>query len=116
MVNSFFNALPEYLEFAMRFFPVLLAVAIPVALLIAYRKTQRETAQAQENTKLLGLQYINVAEEMKKNKPGGAGLLGLLKGFSSWAMEGVYNGVSVRVELTVKEKRNPIFRRVAVSL
>ena len=59
MVDSFFNALPEYLELAMRFFPLLLAVAIPVALLIAYRKTQRETAQAQENAKLLGLQYIN---------------------------------------------------------
>ena len=42
---------------------------------------------------------------MKKNKPGDAGLLGPLKGFSSWAMKGVYNGVSVRVELTVKEKR-----------
>ena len=105
MVDSFFNALPEYLELAMRFFPLLLAVASPVALLIAYRKTQRETAQAQENAKLLGLQYINVAEEMKKNKPGDAGLLGPLKGFSSWAMKGVYNGVSVRVELTVKEKR-----------
>jgi len=105
MVDSFFDALPEYLELLMGYAPVLIIIAIPIAVFIAYRKTQNETNKAKETAGLLGLSYINVAEEMKDSKPADSFLLGLLSGWSTWAMEGTYNGVAVRVELIVKGKQ-----------
>lgn len=105
MVDSFFDALPEYLELIMGFLPVLIVIAIPIAVFIAYRKTQNETKKAKETAGLLGLRYINVAEEMKESKPQDSFLLGLLSSWSTWAMEGRYDGVPVRVELIVKAKQ-----------
>jgi len=118
MVDSFFDALPEYLELLMGFAPFLLMVAIPIAVFIAYRKTQNETNKAKETAGLLGLSYINVAEEMKNTKPADSFLLGLLSSWFTWAMEGTYNGVAVRVELIAKGKQQPYIAnsdRVSVS-
>jgi hypothetical protein len=118
MVDSFFDALPEYLELIMGFAPYLLMVAIPIAVFIAYRKTQNETKKAKETANLLGLSYINVAEEMKDSKPQDSFLLGLLSSWSTWAMEGTYNGVPVRAEQIVKAKQqryNPNSSSVSVS-
>ena len=118
MVDSFFNALPEYLDLIMRFAPVLIMVAIPVAIFIARRKTQNETKKAKETAGMLGLRYINVAEEMKESKPDDSFLLGLLSGWSPWAMEGTYNNMPIRVEQIVKVKQNryiPQSNRVSVS-
>jgi len=106
MVDSFFDALPEYIELLMGYVPVLIIIAIPIAVLIAYRKTQNETDRAKNTAGLLGLSYINVAEEMKDSKPKDSFLLGLLSGWSTWAMEGTYNNVQVRVEQIVKAKQN----------
>jgi len=98
--------------------PVLVIIAIPIAVFIAYRKTQNETKKAKETAGLLGLSYINVAEEMKDSKPQDSFLLGLLSGWSTWAMEGRYNGVAVRVDLVVKGKQQRYIAssdRVSVS-
>jgi hypothetical protein len=118
MVDSFFSALPEYIELLMGYAPVLLMIAIPVAVLIAYRKTQNETNKAKETAGRLGLNYINVAEEMKDSKPKDSFLLGLLSSWSTWAMEGKYNSVPVQVELIVKAKQQRYIAqsdRVSVS-
>lgn len=112
------NALPEYLELVMRFIPVLIMIAIPVALFIARKRIKNETEKAKNTAGMLGLRYINVAEEMKQSKPNDSFLLGLFSGWSPWAMEGTHNGVPVRVELTVKAKQNryiPYHDRVSVS-
>ena len=105
MIDSFFDALPEYIELLMGYGSVLLIIAVPIAVFIAYRKTQNETNRAKEAAGRLGLIYINVAEEMKDSKPKDSFLLGLLSGWSTWAMEGKYNNVPVRVELIVKGKQ-----------
>ena len=118
MVDSFFDALPQYIELLMRFVPVLIIIAIPIAVFIAYRKAQNETDKAKNTAGLLGLSYINVAEEMKNTKPQDSFLLGLLSGWSTWAMEGTYNNVPVRVELVVKAKQHRYIEqsdRVSVS-
>lgn len=116
MVDSFFGALPEYIELLMGYVSAFIAIAIPVAVLIAYRKTQNETEKAKKTAGLLGLRYINVAEEMKKNKPKDSFLLGLISGWSTWAMGGTYNNVLVRVELIVKGKQQRyIDQRVNIS-
>ena len=104
MVDSFFGALPEYIELLMRYGPVLIIIALPIAVLIAYRKTQNETNKAKETAGRMGLSYINVAEEMKDSKPKDSFLLGLLSNWSTWAMEGTYNNVPVRVDQVVKGK------------
>lgn len=118
MIDSFFDALPEYIELLMGYVPVLILIAVPIAVFIAYQKTQNETNKAKESAGLLGLRYINVAEEMKKSKKEDSLILGLLSRWSTWAMEGVYNNISVRVELIVKAKQQryiPNSDRVAVS-
>jgi len=118
MIDSFFDALPEYIALLMRYASAFLVIAIPVAVFIAYRKTKNETAKAKETAGLLGLTYINVAEEMKKSKPENSFLLGLLSSWSPWAMEGTYNTVPVRVELIVKANQHryiPPSDRVSVS-
>ena len=105
MVDSFFGALPEYIELLMGYGSVLFVIALPIAVFIAYRKTQNETNKAKETAGRLGLNYINVADEMKDSKPKDSFLLGLLSGWSTWAMEGKYNNVPIRVELIVKAKQ-----------
>ena len=118
MIDSFFDALPEYIALLMRYALAFLAIAIPVAVLLAYRKTKNESAKAKETAGLLGLTYINVAEEMKQSKPENSFLLGLLSGWSPWAMEGRYNTVPVRVELIVKANQHryiPQSDRISVS-
>ncbi len=110
MVDSFFDSLPEYLELIMGYAPTLFMIIIPVAVFIAYRKTKNEIKKAKESAARLGLKYINVADEMKAEKPNDAFLLGLLSKWSTWAMEGTYNRASVRVEQIVKAKQN---RRIA---
>ncbi len=104
-MDSFFDALPEYLELIIGYAPTLFMVVVPLAVFMAYRKTKRETSLAQKTARLLGLKYINVAEEMKAGKPGDSTIFGLLSGWSPWAMEGSYKKVPVRVELTVKSKQ-----------
>jgi len=118
MVDSFFNALPDYLEMGMRFLPILIMIAVPIAFLIARKKTKNETEKAKKTAGLLGLRYINVAEEMKEDHPKDSLLLNLLSGWSPWAMEGTFNSVPVRVELIVKGRQNryiPRSDRVSVS-
>lgn len=105
MVDSFFDSLPQYLELLMKYLPIVITIAIPVAIFIAYQKTQYETNKAKETAGMLGLNYINVAEEMKQNKKEDSVLLDFLSGWSTWAMEGTYNAVPVRVELIVKSKQ-----------
>ncbi len=53
MVDSFFDALPEYIELIMNYAPALCMVVVPLAVFIAYRKTKRETSQAQKTARLL---------------------------------------------------------------
>ncbi len=101
-MDSFFDNLPEYIELLMGYASPVFLVAIIFAVFIAYRKTQNETKIAVKTSDLLGLSYINVAEEMKETNPKDSALLGLLSGFSTWAMKGTYNNVPVHVELTVK--------------
>lgn len=118
MVDSFFDALPEYLELIMGYVPVLIMIAIPIAFFIARRKTQNETNMAKQTAGMLGLRYINVAEEMKGKKPENSFLLDLLSGWSPWAMEGRYNNIPVRVELIVKARQQRYIAhsdRVSVS-
>ncbi|MFH2044322.1 MAG: hypothetical protein ABIK92_04155 [Pseudomonadota bacterium] len=118
MVDSFFDALPEYLELIMGYIPVLIIIAIPIAVFIVRRKTQNETNIAKQTAGMLGLRYINVAEEMKDKKPEDSFLLGLLSGWSPWAMEGTYNNIPVRVESIVKGKQQRYIAhsdRVSVS-
>ncbi len=105
MVDSFFDSLPEHLEMIMGYAPIIFMIMIPVAVFIAYQKTKNETKKAEESAVLLGLKYINVADEMKAEKPNDAFLLGLLSKWSTWAMAGTYNSVSVRVEQIVKGKQ-----------
>ncbi|MFC1798774.1 hypothetical protein ACFLZL_03105 [Thermodesulfobacteriota bacterium] len=118
MVDSFFDALPEHIELIMGYGSALFIIAVPIAVFVAYRKTQNETNKAKEAAGRLGLNYINVAEEMKNSKPKDSFLLGLLSGWSTWAMEGKYNNVPVRVELIVKGKQQRYIAqsdRVSVS-
>ncbi|MFC1591466.1 hypothetical protein ACFL43_02970, partial [Thermodesulfobacteriota bacterium] len=110
MVDSFFDSLPEYIELIMGYAPALFMIIVPVAVFIAYQNAKSQTRKARESAGRLGLQYINVADEMKDKKPNDAFLLGLLSKWSTWAMEGSYNGVSVRVEQVVKTKQT---RRIA---
>lgn len=106
MIDSFFDSLPEYLEVIIGYAPTIFIIVVPIAVFIAYRKTKNETEKAKESAARLGLRYINVADEMKAEKPNDALLLGLLSKWSTWAMEGTYNSVSVRVEQIVKGKQN----------
>ncbi len=105
-MDSFFNSLPEHLELIMGFIPTLFMTIVPIAVFVAYKKTKDETKKAQDSAGLLGLKYINVADEMKSEKPNDTFLLGLLSKWSTWAMEGTYNSASVRVEQIVKSKQN----------
>ncbi len=104
-MDAFFSALPEYIELFLEYAGIFITIAIPVAIWIAYRKTQNETGQAKKTADRLGLRHVNVAEEMKQTKPKDSLLLSLFSSWSPWAMEGVYNGVSVRVEQIVKSKQ-----------
>ncbi len=105
MVDSFFNSLPEYIELIMGFAPALIAIAIPIAVFIAYRKAQNAARTAKETAEQLGLKYINVTEEEKDDHPETAFLANLLAAWSPWAMEGTYNDAHVRVELILKTSR-----------
>lgn len=106
MIDSFFNSLPEYLDLIIGYAPTLFIIIVPIAVFVAYQKTKNETQAAKETAARLGLKYINVADEMKAEKPNDALLLGLLSKWSTWAMAGTYNSVPVRVEQIVKAKQN----------
>jgi len=106
MADSFSSSLPEYIDLVMKFVPGLIIIAIPVAIFIAYKKSKNETEKAKRTAALLGLRYVNVADEMKGSKPQDSLLLGLLSSWSPWAMEGRYNGVAVRVEQVVKANQH----------
>ncbi len=105
-MDSFFDKLPEYIEYVIANASPFIIVAVIIALVIAYRKTQGETKKAVKTADMLGLTYINVAEEMKKSHSKDAAVLGLLSNWSTWAMEGIFNKAAVRVELIVKGKQN----------
>ena len=118
MTDSFFGSLPGFLEIAVRYFSILAVIAIPVAVLISYQKTKNETNKAIAAAEKLGLRYINVANEMKKSEKKDSSLPGFFSAWSTWAMEGTYNNVSVQVELIVKSKQHryiPFNDRVSVS-
>lgn len=104
MMDSFFDALPEYIELIMGYAPLFIII-VPLAIFIAYRKTQNETKKAKETAELLGLNYINVADEMKESKPEDSFLLKILSIWSTWAMEGISDKLRVRIELVVKGKQ-----------
>ncbi len=110
-MDTFFDSLPEYIELVMGNLSVLIVIAIPIAVFIAYQKTKNETEQAKKTAALLGLNYVNVADEMKDSKPQDSFLLGLLSRWSTWAMEGTYNSVPVRVEEIVKSKQQRYIER-----
>ncbi len=110
MVDTFFDSLPEYIELIMGYGPTLFIIIVPVAVFVAYQNVKNQAIKAQKSAGRLGLKYIKVADEMKDSKPNDAFLLGLLSKWSTWAMEGTYNSVSVRVEQIVKSKQT---RRIA---
>lgn len=105
MVDSFFNALPDYLELLMGYVPMFMTIAVPLAVFIAYRKTQNETDKAKKTADRLGLSYINVFEKTKNSQKKNSFLLGFLSGWSTWAMQGTFNSIPVQVELIVKGKQ-----------
>ncbi len=105
MADNFFDALPEYLELIMAYLPVLFTIAFPIAVYIAYRKIKNEISKAKETASLLGLSYVNVADEMTERKKNDSFLLGLISKVVPWAMEGKFNGIHVRVEQIVKSKQ-----------
>lgn len=118
MIDSFFDSLPQYIELLMGYIPLLILIAVPIALFRAYSKTQKETKTARDSARMLGLSYVNVAEEMKKDNQSDSFISGLLSSWSPWAMKGEFNGVTMIVELIVKGKQQryiPHFDRVNVS-
>ena len=118
MIDSFFDSLPKFLEFAIRYASVLVVIIVPVAVFISYQKTRNDTKRAISAAEKLGLRYINVADKMQKDKKEESFLQNFLSAWSTWAMEGTYNDVKVQIELIVKSKQEryiPFSDRVSVS-
>ncbi|TNF98279.1 MAG: hypothetical protein EP297_08465 [Gammaproteobacteria bacterium] len=96
------DALPDHLTLIMEFVPLLITIAIPIALYVSYQKAQKEARNAQKLATLLNLNYVNVADEMKSRLKEKSIFLELFAKWSPWAIAGTYKGAKVRVELVVK--------------